>query len=313
MSILALLLGLTLPLAAPLAGVAPATRPATRPVAEASPDLRPKPLARRVLIVSIDGLRPDLAMRADMPNLRALMDRGTYSLWCETTPAAVTTPSHTSMLTGVTIERHGVTINGDQGTTRPIYPDARTIFEHAGDAGLLTAVAVEKVKIAVINRPGAVGTVVLGDSSDGSDETWERYVADVVGLVADHRPDVLFWHIGRTDKVGHATGWGSPEQIVAIEEADAALGRVLAAYESAGLTGETAVIVSADHGGRGRVHGADDPMSRYIPWVVAGPGVRRGVDLTSLVAPVQVRRTTRSPRPCTCSACPCRPTSTAGR
>ncbi|GIW74943.1 MAG: hypothetical protein KatS3mg104_0006 [Phycisphaerae bacterium] len=54
----------------------------------------------RVLIISIDGLRPDLALRAEMPNLRSLLRNGSYSFWAYTTPAAITLPSHTSMLTG---------------------------------------------------------------------------------------------------------------------------------------------------------------------------------------------------------------------
>jgi hypothetical protein len=40
------------------------------------------------------------------------------------------------------------------------------------------------------------------------------------------------------------------------------------------------VLVSADHGGAGKSHGPDDPRSRMIPWILAGPGVKRGFDLT---------------------------------
>jgi hypothetical protein len=38
--------------------------------------------------------------------------------------------------------------------------------------------------------------------------------------------------------------------------------------------------VSADHGGAGKSHGADDPRSRFIPWIAVGPGVCANVDLT---------------------------------
>jgi hypothetical protein len=44
----------------------------------------------------------------------------------------------------------------------------------------------------------------------------------------------------------------------------------------------TAIILSADHGGAGRTHGADDARSRHIPWILSGPGIRKNFDLTAL-------------------------------
>src|SRR5262245_14863331 len=76
---------------------------------------------RRAVIVSIDGLRPDVLLRARAPTLRGLMGRGSFSMWATTTPAAVTLPSHVSMLTGVTPRRHGVEWNSDLPLSQPIW------------------------------------------------------------------------------------------------------------------------------------------------------------------------------------------------
>jgi len=54
---------------------------------------RPIPGISRVLIISVDGLRPDLSLRANAPVLRSLMVRGSYSLWAQTTAVAVTLPA----------------------------------------------------------------------------------------------------------------------------------------------------------------------------------------------------------------------------
>src|SRR5688500_5249410 len=67
-----------------------------------------KPVVSRILIVSIDGLRPDLALRGDMPTLRSLLPQSSYSFWARTVPHAITLPSHTSMLTGVVPRKHEV-------------------------------------------------------------------------------------------------------------------------------------------------------------------------------------------------------------
>src|SRR4051794_35241398 len=61
---------------------------------------RPVPAITRALIISIDGLRPDVMLRADAPNLKSLYTTGSFSFWARTTPLSITLPSHTTMLTG---------------------------------------------------------------------------------------------------------------------------------------------------------------------------------------------------------------------
>jgi len=36
------------------------------------------------------------------------------------------------------------------------------------------------------------------------------------------------------------------------------------------------VIVTADHGGFGYIHWSGLPVDAHVPWIIAGPGVRRG-------------------------------------
>jgi arylsulfatase A-like enzyme len=91
---------------------------------------------------------------------------------------------------------------------------------------------------------------------------------------------VTFVHFPHVDNIGHTYGWGTPQQVVAVEEADAAVGTVLRALREAGTIHSTLVILSADHGGAGRTHGPDDARSRHIPWIAAGPGLKRNFDLT---------------------------------
>src|SRR5688572_1074327 len=80
---------------------------------------------KRVLIISVDGLRPDLALRGDCPNLRDLIARGSFTLWAQTTPGGKTLPSHTSMLTGRTVPLHGIHWNSAQKPTGVEYTYAK--------------------------------------------------------------------------------------------------------------------------------------------------------------------------------------------
>src|SRR5262245_52214053 len=87
--------------------------------------------ARRVMIISIDGLRPDLLLRADAPKLRALLPQATFTFWATTVPHAITIPSHVSMLTGVVPRRHEIEWNKDLPLSEPVYPKVPTLFEIA--------------------------------------------------------------------------------------------------------------------------------------------------------------------------------------
>ena len=100
-------------------------------------------------------------------------------------------------------------------------------------------------------------------------------------IIRQHHPDVFFVHLGGVDVVGHAAGWGTDKQIAAIEKADACVGRILATLKQEHVDDSTFVILTADHGGTGKWHGPDDPRARHIPWIIAGPGIRQNLDLTT--------------------------------
>jgi predicted AlkP superfamily pyrophosphatase or phosphodiesterase len=232
------------------------------------------PVASRVLIVSIDGLRPDVALRANMPHLRSLMARGSFSFWANTTDVAVTLPSHTSMLTGVTPEKHGIHYNADKEDNKPEFPLVPTLFDLAKKQGRTTALCAGKSKFRAFDRPGALDWKFIKEANDAT------VASMAAAIIHEHHPDVLFVHFPENDRVGHAIGWGTPEQIKAVEGADEGLGQVLAALDAEHLTDSTLIILSADHGGNGRTHGGLDPRSRHIPWIAAGPGVKQNYDLT---------------------------------
>src|SRR4051812_1583806 len=76
---------------------------------QVSPSAAPPAPVQHVVIISIDGLRPDLLDRGDTPAIHGLMRAGSYTLQARTVDEVYTLPSHTSMLTGVVPSRHGVT------------------------------------------------------------------------------------------------------------------------------------------------------------------------------------------------------------
>src|SRR5580700_1573755 len=153
---------------------------------------RPIPQIRKVVIISIDGLRPDLALRANTPNIHALMNVGSFTLWARTTAESVTLPSHTSMLTGVTPVKHGIQWNSDLPLKHPVYPMFPTIFELAHQAGYTTAMAAGKSKFINLAKPGTLNWFFIPDKDKIEDS---QVIEQALAILRDHQPDVFFVHL----------------------------------------------------------------------------------------------------------------------
>jgi predicted AlkP superfamily pyrophosphatase or phosphodiesterase len=237
----------------------------------------------RAVIISIDGLRPDLIGDTSTPRIAALMRRGAYTRSAVTVTEGYTLPSHVSMLTGVSPERHGVTWNGH---IEGAYPQVPTLFALARAAGLTTALVAGKTKMIVLNRPGDLSWHDIGFEGRDPDAL---IAARAAAIIARHQPRVLFVHVGDVDRIGHEHGWASAEQMRAIRAADTAVGVI---WDALGRRRDhTFIIITADHGGEGMAHDPENASSRRIPWIAVGPGVRQDADLAAEGVTVDTRDT----------------------
>jgi predicted AlkP superfamily pyrophosphatase or phosphodiesterase len=120
-------------------------------VAIVAPAVRAQP-SRHVILVTIDGGAAYHLYNQELriPNIRELIDRGTWVASSETIFPSVTHPSHTTIVTGVEPRLHGVTDNTmvNRRTGESFYPTNKprkeivrvpTIFDAAKKAGLSTA------------------------------------------------------------------------------------------------------------------------------------------------------------------------------
>jgi arylsulfatase A-like enzyme len=101
----------------------------------------------------------------------------------------------------------------------------------------------------------------------------------------------MFVLLPGTDEAGHKYGWGSREQIAAIELADEAVGLILAVLADLKLTDSTLVILTSDHGGAATDHKMNDSRSHFIPWIACGPGIRQDFDLTQVDRRIRIEDT----------------------
>jgi arylsulfatase A-like enzyme len=246
----------------------------------------PPPAPRRVVIISEDGLRPDVLSQELTPRHMKLMQEGTTATQAATIPESDTLPSHASMLSGVGAAAHGLWWNSYQSARG--YSLVPTVFSVAHERGLKTAMIVGKPKLRHIAIPGTV------DHFARPSYLCAGVAKHAAAYFIASKPDLLFVHFSDPDESGHSHGWVSPEYLRAASASDACLATVLAAIDESGVGDTTLVIVTADHGGHGKGHsdGGRSDVDRDIPWIVRGPGVARGGVLDEPIGTVDTAATT---------------------
>jgi arylsulfatase A-like enzyme len=229
-------------------------------------------LSRHVIVVSIDGLRPDAIGEYGAPTLERLMREGSYTLSARTIHPSKTLPSHTSMLTGLPPERHGVLWN-NVATADTDSVELPNVFSVARKHGYSTAAFFSKAKFQPLQ---VEGTLDYSQAPGGLFGRWssERTVSDAGRYLEAAQPNLLFVHLTDPDAVGHRHGWMSDAYGRAVLAADSALDRLISLAEHAYGKGNFSLIVTADHGGHGTNHGSDDPRDVTIPWIAWGQGVK---------------------------------------
>jgi arylsulfatase A-like enzyme len=224
---------------------------------------RPRPPdAYRVILISIDGLAPGVLAQAEAPTLARLAREGTNAAHAETIEPPITLPAHTSMLSGLPVAAHGVRWNRYYPWLRV---DADTLFTLCRRNGLRCGLFAAKDKLAHFaeHEPGVERFGLEGKPA--------RVFALATSYLAGRDPDFTMIHLGDVDAVGHVRGWGSPDQLEAVERIDAALGTFLEQIRGVG-SGRLAVLVTSDHGGSGHDHGGE-PVDFRIPWILWGDGI----------------------------------------
>ena len=234
----------------------------------------------RVLLIGIDGVRPDVLAAAATPNLNALAEAGYFNSRAQTTSRTVSGPAWSSMLTGVWPEKHGVLSNDFNGNSLSAYPDFLTRAER-NSGGAHTLAAVTWAPLVTVADGGPVLSAAIDERIlvNGDSVGWPEADSIIARLAAERLArddlDAVFVYLGNPDVVGHDTGSLSAEYRAAIEAADLQVGVLLDALRRrAGYSDEHwLVLVSTDHGRRDDGgHGQPSSLERTIFVIGFGPG-----------------------------------------
>jgi predicted AlkP superfamily pyrophosphatase or phosphodiesterase len=240
---------------------------------------------RHVLVIGIDGVRPDALQAAATPNIDGLITNGSVSyqafaggeLGTPSQQPTVSGPGWSSILTGVWVDKHHVKGNKFEEPNYDNYPHFfKRIKEANPHAYLSSIVTWEPIHYRILSDEDYRYTTV-GEDYGMMDADATKNAVEHLGS-AD--PDALFFYLGDVDETGHKFGYSTevPEYMKALEIADAQVGAILEAITSRPnyKNEDWLVIVTTDHGGLDTGHGGQSEDERTIFFITSGNGANRG-------------------------------------
>lgn len=241
-----------------------------------------------VLLITIDGLsaRSLNAPDASLPTLRKLAAEGAVAEGLRVSNPTVTWPNHTTLVTGVHPDKHGVLFNGllrrhddgwgvalDGAQDQTNLLKVSTVFDVLHAAGLRTAgvnwPCTRRSTTLDDNFPDVPGAIahttprlraelrraaILPDDNDsafrarGTSAGDETWTATVNHLLRTRRPEFLMLHLLATDTAQHRHGPDSQIFSAAAATADTQLVEILRTIEAVGWRDRTTLFVTSDHG-----------------------------------------------------------------
>ncbi|HEX5182997.1 MAG TPA: ectonucleotide pyrophosphatase/phosphodiesterase [Allosphingosinicella sp.] len=247
-----LLAGIALALAAPAA--AQPAPPATPVLADPAEQRAPV-----VILVSIDGFRPDYLDRGLTPNLSALAASGVSGPMIPSFPSK-TFPNHYTLVTGLRPDHHGIVDNEMEDARRPgvtfrIGDPKQALDSFWWNEAEPIWITAEKhgVRTATMFWPGA--EVDFGGRRPSS---WARFdshitnaqrvetVMDWMRRPAAIRPHFVTLYFDNVDHAGHGHGIHSDEVSHAIADVDSHIGDLVRGL--AALHQPADIVIVSDHG-----------------------------------------------------------------
>jgi len=264
--------------------------------------------ANPVLMISLDGLRPLDIIDADkrglkVPNLRAFMKDGAYAQGVKNVLPTVTYPDHTTLITGVWPDVHGI---GNNVKFDPLGKNYEGWYWYSSDIKVPTlwdAVHNSGKIVASLDWPVSVDNpsidydvpeywrafqpddlkIIHALTTRGLPESLEKATGMPVSamfaetpasdlarakfagaLYAQVKPEFMTVHLVSIDGNQHEFGPDTPQAHEAIETDDAAVGALVAAARAA--QPDVVVVVVSDHGFAPVEH----DVNLMVPFIEAG-------------------------------------------
>ena len=218
--------------------------------------LAPAPSAQRsVLLVSIDGFRPDYLGRGNTPNLDRIASDGVRAEWMNPSFPTLTFPNHYTIVTGLRPDHHGIVHNtmsdAELGPFSLGNREAVSNIKWWIGEPIWVAAEAAGMKSASMFWPGSEAKHPSEWRAWDEKYPYEDRVNTVVAWLQEpmgKRPRFATLYFDYVDHEAHSSGPFSDKTISEIKRVDASIGDLFAKMSSNGSLAYTDVIIVSDHG-----------------------------------------------------------------
>ena len=240
-------------------------------------------LAGHVIYIGLDGWGSYSMKKADMPNVKALMEEGCWTLQKRAVLPSSSGVNWASMFMGACPELHGYTTWDSSKQEIParlilknnIFP---TMFQLLRDARPEAEIGClyewDGIKYVV----DTLSTTYHAQTPKGKEYTDELCKMSVQ-YIKEKKPVLGVFIFDNPDHVGHASGHDTPDYYANLKELDGYIGEIIQATKEAGIYEDCIFIVTSDHGGINMGHGGKTLEEVETPFIIAGKGIRKGGEM----------------------------------
>ena len=249
---------------------------------QASKDTK-KQIAKHVIYIGLDGWGSYSVEKADMPNVKALMAEGCWTLQKRAVLPSSSAVNWATMFMGACPELHGYTTWGSKTPEIPsrvvyknnIFP---TMFQLLRDAQPEAEIGCLYEWDGIKYLVDTLATSYHAQTPKGKEYTDEMCKMSV-NYIKEKKPVLGAFIWDNPDHVGHAAGHDTPEYYANLKELDGYIGEVIQATKDAGIYEDCIFIVTSDHGGINKGHGDKSMQEVETPFIIAGKGVKKGGEI----------------------------------
>ncbi|MFQ6088699.1 MAG: ectonucleotide pyrophosphatase/phosphodiesterase [Candidatus Methanofastidiosia archaeon] len=207
-----------------------------------------------VILISLDGTRPNTIDIAETPNLDFLREGGVEAEYMLSVFPASTFPSHASIASGAYPQTHGIINNTffDQKKGSFYYENdvswyqAEPLWITAEKQGIRTAVL-----FWVCSRgeyDGFSPTYNYPYRDNVSDDNIMNKAIEYLNFPEGRRPTLMMIWLSGTDHEGHVYGPESRDVLRALEREDRVIGKLISHLQKLEIFDKTTIILLSDHG-----------------------------------------------------------------
>ena len=249
---------------------------------QASKDTK-RQIAEHVIYIGLDGWGSYSVEKADMPNVKTLMDEGCWTLQKRAVLPSSSAVNWATMFMGACPELHGYTTWGSKTPEIPsrviyknnIFP---TMFQLLRDAQPEAEIGCLYEWDGIKYLVDTLSLNYYAQTPKGKEYTDEMCRMSV-NYIKEKKPVLGAFIWDNPDHVGHAIGHDTPEYYANLKELDAYVGEIIRATKDAGIYEDCIFIVTSDHGGINKGHGGKTLQEMETPFIIAGKGVKKSGEI----------------------------------